>query len=150
MGNNCLPCSLVTKPVILDIFYPYYRRQFDNDNTEWMPEMTTFLCSAMVLSSLSMISSILWSFFFCCASWSCLYSSCAFKRVHWVSNSSLKGETNQGVHVVKHLTPCHAYKYHHFSSNTSHVITTTNLFRTYSYINVCQFAKQAKRNSCLF
>lgn len=29
VGNKYLPCSLVTKPAILDTFYPFYRRQCD-------------------------------------------------------------------------------------------------------------------------
>lgn len=55
-------------------------------------EMITLLCSAIFLSSLSMVSSILWSFFFCCSSWSSVNSSCAFRRPSWLSNSSLKRE----------------------------------------------------------
>lgn len=51
--------------------------------------MNTCFCSATIASIFSTVSSIFWSFFFCWSSCLCSYSSCAVRRVRWVSNSSL-------------------------------------------------------------
>lgn len=55
-----------------------------------LQNMNTSFCSAIIASIFLIVVSISESFFFCWLSCFCSYSTCAFRRVRWVSNSSLQ------------------------------------------------------------